>query len=285
MNKKGFGYTVLLTDTIKLICFVIFFSLFLISSAYGQFDDILRSKLWGTSVQDFAGSDGSGIDSFTIQTSGAYQVLRGWAIDGTSGDIFRTVHTGTSVQPFKPTSGQINRFTTKSIGEFIYLTAYSTSGDSGEIFISKLMETGVQEYTSAGGEVVESLATRGPDAEGYVYLYIKSTTPVSISDLTEPSVIPGRLFINQNIPNPFKRMTSIKFGIPLRSKNVVTRLAIYNIMGRLIRTLISEELEPGYYHVNWNCRDENSKEVTDGVYFCRLSVGAESRIKKMIYLK
>jgi len=104
-------------------------------------------------------------------------------------------------------------------------------------------------------------------------------------DLSTSDYIPRKMFVNQNYPNPFQRMTSIKFGIPMRSKEDYARLVVYDVTGRLTRTLISGKLEPGYYHINWNGKDERGREVTSGVYFYRLSVGNKRMTKKMVYLK
>ena len=104
-------------------------------------------------------------------------------------------------------------------------------------------------------------------------------------DLSTSDYIPRKMFINQNYPNPFQRMTSIKFGIPMRNKDDYARLLVYDVTGRLTRTLISGKLEPGYYHINWNGKDERGREVTSGVYFYRLTVGSKRMTKKMVYLK
>ncbi len=104
-------------------------------------------------------------------------------------------------------------------------------------------------------------------------------------DLGKFNCIPTKMFINQNFPNPFTRTMSIRFGIPLSSKDDVTSLVIYDVTGRVIRTLISGKIDPGYYQVSWDCKDEESKEVTCGVYFYRLNTGSKRITKKMVYVK
>lgn len=97
--------------------------------------------------------------------------------------------------------------------------------------------------------------------------------------------IPRRLFISQNFPNPFGRHTNINFGIPLDNARDITKLSVYDVTGRRIRTLIEGKLEPGYYTVSWNGLDENGKNAPSGVYFYRLDVGGKNFSKKMIYVK
>jgi len=83
--------------------------------------------------------------------------------------------------------------------------------------------------------------------------------------------------LNQNYPNPFNPNTEIKYSIP--SKSMVT-LKIYNILGKEIETLVNETKDAGEYSINFN-----SKNLTSGIYFYRITAGRYSAIKKMMLLK
>ena len=72
-------------------------------------------------------------------------------------------------------------------------------------------------------------------------------------------------------------MTSIKFSLP---ENQKVSLGIYNVMGRLVETLVNEERVAGFHTVQWNAGRHAS-----GVYFYRLDAAAESMTQKMILLK
>ncbi len=104
-------------------------------------------------------------------------------------------------------------------------------------------------------------------------------------DLSTRDLVPRKLYIAQNFPNPFERMTTIKFGIPLKYRDEAARLVIYDVTGRVVKTLISGKVEPGYYHIAWNGKDKNGKETGAGVFFYRLTVGESNLTKKMIYVK
>lgn len=86
----------------------------------------------------------------------------------------------------------------------------------------------------------------------------------------------------QNYPNPFNAETSIKYVV--RSNNHTTlvdvNLSIFNLLGQKIATLVSEKQPAGIYTVRWNAKD-----VATGIYLYKLSVGKETRIRKMILLK
>jgi subtilisin-like proprotein convertase family protein len=83
-------------------------------------------------------------------------------------------------------------------------------------------------------------------------------------------------------PNPFNPMTSVSYGSPTESR---VRLAVYNVAGRLVRTLVDGEVDPGYHSVVWDGRDNNGVEVGSGVYFCRMEAEGFDDSTKMVLLK
>jgi Peptidase family C25/Propeptide_C25/FlgD Ig-like domain/Carboxypeptidase regulatory-like domain len=92
----------------------------------------------------------------------------------------------------------------------------------------------------------------------------------------------GRLVLAQNAPNPFNPRTEIKFSIP-SSQDVTLR--IYNVEGRLVRTLLQGRQEAGAHAVMWSGRDEQGGTVASGLYFYRLITDAGTLTRKMTLLK
>lgn len=87
----------------------------------------------------------------------------------------------------------------------------------------------------------------------------------------------------QNYPNPFNPTTKIQFSIPKQSS---VDLAIYDIHGRLVRTLVAgQEFSQGSYHVDWDGKNNNGDRVATGIYFSRIQAGNYSATKKMTLLK
>ena len=112
--------------------------------------------------------------------------------------------------------------------------------------------------------------------------------PAQITAHFEPTVVavePGGLAfaLHGARPNPFGRQTSLSFTVPAHGS---VRLAIYGVSGRLIRTLVQgEELGPGQHNVVWDGRDDAGRSVRSGVYLCRLSFGAHTQTRRMVFLK
>ncbi len=85
-----------------------------------------------------------------------------------------------------------------------------------------------------------------------------------------------------NYPNPFNPTTHIEFSLK-KAGNV--ELAIYNINGQKVRTLVSEEMEADNHKVTWNGKDDRGNSVSSGTYFYRLQTSETTQTKKMLMLK
>jgi flagellar hook assembly protein FlgD len=62
-------------------------------------------------------------------------------------------------------------------------------------------------------------------------------------------------------------------------------LRIYNVAGRLVRTLVSGELAAGAYQRVWDGRDESGSLVGSGVYFYRLATVAGTRAQRAVFVR
>ncbi|MBN1480549.1 carbohydrate binding domain-containing protein [candidate division KSB1 bacterium] len=88
-------------------------------------------------------------------------------------------------------------------------------------------------------------------------------------------------------PNPFNMNTTISFSLSQKDK---IDLTLYDMHGRLIRTLASGLKDAGHHHIRWDGRDESFNVVPSGIYFYRLSIAADSRspihlTKKIVLVK
>jgi hypothetical protein len=100
---------------------------------------------------------------------------------------------------------------------------------------------------------------------------------------------PSTLELKQNYPNPFNPVTQIVFKLPstgsLNEQKLFTNLAIFDVKGRKVKTLVNEEKAPGIYSVTWDGTNELGERVASGVYFYRIRFGSFSQSKKMILLE
>jgi hypothetical protein len=94
--------------------------------------------------------------------------------------------------------------------------------------------------------------------------------------------IPTQFGLSQNYPNPFNPTTKIQYQLP---QNANVKLAVYDMLGQKVKTLLSSEQEAGYYTVEWNGLSDNGTYVTSGLYVYRLEAGSYVATKKMNFVK
>ena len=96
----------------------------------------------------------------------------------------------------------------------------------------------------------------------------------AIQDVT---LIPTEYELSQNYPNPFNPSTTISFSLPSRS---FVSLKLFDVLGREVATIISEEMSAGIYTRQWNATG-----MPSGVYFYRLQAGSFIDTKKLVLLR
>lgn len=89
-------------------------------------------------------------------------------------------------------------------------------------------------------------------------------------------------FILFAYPNPAARNTTIQYGLP---KATSVNLAIYDIQGRLVKTLVHGRQRAGLHVVQWDGSDKQNHTAGAGVYFFMLSAEQETMIRKLILMK
>lgn len=94
--------------------------------------------------------------------------------------------------------------------------------------------------------------------------------------------IPPRLVLAPNRPNPFHTATAIGLTI---HEDVLATLEIYDVGGRLVRSLVRRPMAAGEHTVEWNGRDERGHAAPAGIYICRLTAGGMTVTRRMVMLK
>ena len=95
--------------------------------------------------------------------------------------------------------------------------------------------------------------------------------------------LPAAFELHQSWPNPFRRSTAIRYGVPAGGGRV--RLRVFDVTGRRIRTLLDGEAAAGWQMTTWDGRDEGGSMVATGVYFCVLETPTGAHRMKMTALR
>lgn len=91
------------------------------------------------------------------------------------------------------------------------------------------------------------------------------------------SEIPASFTLDQNYPNPFNPVTKINFSLPKLSN---IKLAVYDIQGKELKTIVEGELKAGIYSTEWN-----AAEYPSGIYFYRIETEGYTSSKRMMLVK
>ncbi len=98
----------------------------------------------------------------------------------------------------------------------------------------------------------------------------------------EDDILPRVAALNQNVPNPFNPMTTVKFSLPHAGR---VALKVYDVRGSLVRTLADEGFTAGTHTRVWMGKNDQGQQVSSGVYFYRLETGDETITKRMTLIK
>jgi hypothetical protein len=85
--------------------------------------------------------------------------------------------------------------------------------------------------------------------------------------------------LDQNVPNPFNPSTRIEFALPAQCS---VDLAVFDIAGRRVRTLLAGSLSAGPHHCLWDGRDDSGSRIASGLYVYRLKTPEGVLARRMV---
>ena len=112
-------------------------------------------------------------------------------------------------------------------------------------------------------------------------LYFDASSFTGVEDETEYQAIKG-FALGQNYPNPFNSSTTIEYSLEGDGK---VQIAVYNILGQKIKTLLDGHEYKGDHRITWDGSDNNSNPVPSGVYFYKIKSEQKTETRKMVLVK
>ncbi|MFO7651239.1 MAG: C25 family cysteine peptidase [bacterium] len=113
---------------------------------------------------------------------------------------------------------------------------------------------------------------------------IKYTTDGPVTGIADPTAgarVPTRLGLTAS-PNPFRSAASARLNLPVAGR---VRVAVYDVSGRVVRTLVNGEMPAGTHSLRWDGRDEGGRRVANGTYLFKAETGAGVVTAKTVQLR
>ncbi|MFA5404124.1 MAG: T9SS type A sorting domain-containing protein [Ignavibacteria bacterium] len=208
-----------------------------------------------------------------------YVTLSGYKIDSTGAHIFRTTNYGAnwtainSNLPDAPINDVlINPFNSNKlyIGTDYGIMETTNLGQSWAI-----MGNGLPSNVP-----VHDLTIHQPSAQIFAWTHGRSAFKTEfelIQNISNQNSIVEDFKLFQNYPNPFNSMTNIKWQM---LNDGISKIIIYNVLGKKVAILVNEKLKAGTYQVSFDAGD-----LASGLYYYKLEVNGFTETKKMVLIK
>lgn len=103
-------------------------------------------------------------------------------------------------------------------------------------------------------------------------LFVAALIEAAGDDAVDAPAAGTATFFTDVHPNPFNPTTTIRFALPVAGS---AKLAVYDVTGRLVRTLFDGDLGSGAHEAIWDGRDASGRGAASGVYLARLATGTD----------
>lgn len=150
--------------------------------------------------------------------------------------------------------------------------------------LKMIMPAGNFDYFVENGQL-EQVDRTGPNPVCYIQVDIPANSQKLVTITAQPgSAIEEGLDetfpqLLQNYPNPFSHKTAIRFRVPQTSR---ASLKIYDINGRLVRTLVNSPVTAGAHEINWDGTNEIGRSVNAGIYHYQLATTNYTAVRRLV---
>lgn len=94
--------------------------------------------------------------------------------------------------------------------------------------------------------------------------------------------VPYSYSLDQNYPNPFNPVTVFSYSV---ARKTHVNIAVFNILGQTVATLVDEDVEAGPHKVVWEGIDDNGNPAASGIYFYKMYTGSYVETRKMVLMR
>ncbi len=181
----------------------------------------------------------------------------------------QTLPAGSVISAYNENGALVGEYTLRQDGKYGFMPVYGPDNFSAS-----------NELSNAGKI---NFKINGEDAQQSIQ-WTNNGDRIAITEFTtvNKGALPTSFSLAQNYPNPFNPETSIEYTVANAAQ---VEIAIYNVLGAKIKTLVSEFQPAGTYQVRWHGDDATGASVASGVYFYKMTAGGYTEVKKMTLMK
>jgi hypothetical protein len=268
------------------------------ANATGYYLDVSTSSAFSGFVTGYNNRNVENVTTFTVTGLAAnttyYYRIRAYNAAGTSANSARiTVKTLTLTAPLATAASNITKITfsanwSNSPGATGYYLDVATTVTFNK-YVTGYKNKNIGNVTTAtvtglsAGKTyyyrVRAFSSTGTSANSNT---ITVLTPAS-DEITQPGWInqPAKTTSLTSVyPNPFNDKIAFSYTL---SEEKRTRLEIFDITGRLVKTLVNDIQKPGFYQMIWDATGYNDQLVTPGIYVGKFSSGEYSKSAKLVF--
>lgn len=104
----------------------------------------------------------------------------------------------------------------------------------------------------------------------------------TVSGAINSPASPDNFILTDPYPNPFNPETNFEIYLPEKEP---VQISIIDLSGKLVRSVLQENLIPGWHKINWDGKSNSGRKVSSGIYFCLLKTEKIIKTKKIILIK
>jgi YD repeat-containing protein len=105
--------------------------------------------------------------------------------------------------------------------------------------------------------------------------------PTGATGVESETTAPRSFALGNGAPNPSNGLTRITYQLPVAAP---VRLAVFDVTGRRVRTLLARERPAGFHSCDWDGRTEGGRRAASGTYFLRMEAGPFSATRKLVII-
>lgn len=149
--------------------------------------------------------------------------------------------------------------------------------ENDELYVNNFLDDAVQLIDLEGDSVLKTFEV----GDGVVDMVVvgSGASTTGVSDIPSP---PASFQLEQNYPNPFNPATTIPFLVQVQSK---VEIRVFDVTGRLIKTLAERLYAPGRYWVEWNGKNDDGEIMASGVYLYEMVAGGNREAKRLVLIR